>query len=471
MLTFYNTLTKQKDVFTSINPGKVGMYTCGPTVYNYIHIGNLRAYSNADVIRRYLTYRGYEVRMIKNITDVGHLTEDDVAQGDSGDDKMVKAAAKEKKTPQEIARFYEEYAFATQEKMNILPAHYNPRATEHIPHMIRLIETLLAKGHAYEKNGNVFFDVASFDRYGALSGNTVEKLAIGARLEDPHPDKRNQWDFALWLKAPKNHLMKWDAPWSVGYPGWHIECSAMSVDYLGPTFDIHTGGEDNIFPHHEAEIAQSESANGVPFAHFWLHTRHLQVDGAKMSKSKGNMYTLEDITDRGFDPMDLRMLFLLSHYRSQMNFTWDALAQAQKNRHTLLGALERLAQSSTGGTTLDITAERTNFDNAMDDDLNTPLAITVLLRLATAINTHTATTSLANADEVRTFFTKALTALGIHTEAHADPIPDDILAIAAARDAARAAKDFTTSDALRDDLLAKGYTVTDSADGTKVSKK
>lgn len=472
MLTFYNTLTKRKDPFTPINPGKVGMYTCGPTVYSYIHIGNLRAYSNADLIRRYLTYRGYEVRMIKNITDVGHLTDDDVAQGDSGDDKMAKAAAKEKKTPQEIARFYEEYAFATQEKMNILPAHYNPRATEHIPHMIRLIETLIAKGHAYEKNGNVFFDVTSFDRYGALSGNTLDKLAVGARLEDPHPDKRNQWDFALWLKAPANHLMKWDAPWSVGYPGWHIECSAMSMEYLGPSFDIHTGGEDNIFPHHEAEIAQSESANGVPFAHTWLHSRHLHVDGAKMSKSKGNFYTLEDITARGFDPMDLRMLFLLSHYRSQMNFTWDAIAQAQKNRRTLLGARARLLSATSVATeqTLDMTPYRTAFDDAMDDDLNTPLAVTALLKLATAINAATDGSGIANVADVQTFFTTALHTLGLRTDAD-EQIPDAIRALAAERDAARAAKDFATSDALRDTLLAKGYTVTDTADGTHVAKK
>lgn len=471
MLTFYNTLTKRKDAFTSINPGKVGMYTCGPTVYDYIHIGNLRAYSNADLIRRYLTYRGYEVRMIKNITDVGHLTDDDIAQGDSGTDKMAKAAAKEKKTPQEIARFYEAYAFATQQKMNILPAHYNPRATEHIPHMIHLIEKLITSGHAYEKNGNVFFDVTSFDHYGALSGNTLDKLAIGARLEDPHPDKRNQWDFALWLKAPANHLMKWDAPWSVGYPGWHIECSAMGMDYLGPTFDIHTGGEDNIFPHHEAEIAQSESANGVPFAHFWLHTRHLQVDGAKMSKSKGNFHTLEDITERGFDPMDLRMLFLLSHYRSQMNFTWDALTQAQKNRRTLLGAMDRLddAASDTAAH-VDIAHYRAEFENAMDDDLNTPLAVTRLLGLATDIHTAADGGGIANADDVRTFFSAALHALGLR-ENRPHHIPDAIAALAAKRDAARAAKDFAASDALRDELLAKGYLVTDTPTGTKVVRK
>ena len=322
MLKLYNTLTKQKEEFIPINPGKVGMYSCGPTVYSKVHIGNLRAYTTADILRRYLEYRGFEVRHIKNITDVGHLTEDDVAQGDSGDDKMEKAAKKEKKTPEEIARFYENYAKEIEKEINIEPAHYFPRATEHIPQMISIIETLIKKGIAYENNGNVFFDVTKFKDYGKLSGNTLEKLNIGARLNKPHPDKKNQWDFALWLKAPDNHIMKWDSPWSVGYPGWHIECSAMSMEYLGETFDIHTGGEDNIFPHHEAEIAQSESANGKKFVNYWVHNRHLLFDGEKMSKSKGTFLTLEDIRKKGFDAQDLRIAFLSSQYNSQMNFTW-----------------------------------------------------------------------------------------------------------------------------------------------------
>ena len=323
MLKFYNTLSKTKEEFKSINPGKVGMYTCGPTVYGYIHIGNIRAYILSDIIRRYLEYGGYEVRLIKNITDVGHLTEDDVAQGDSGEDKMLKAADKEKKTPEEVAKFYEEYFKSAEKEMNILPAQYFPRATAHVPQMIKIIEGLLQKGFAYEKNGNVFFDVTKFADYGKLSGNTLENLKVGARLEE-HPDKKNPWDFALWLKAPKEHLLKWDSPWSVGYPGWHIECSAMSTEYLGNTIDIHTGGEDNIFPHHEAEIAQTECYTGQKFVNYWLHTRHLMVDGEKMSKSKGNLYKLEDIKEKGFSPMDLRLLLLSSHYRSQVNFTWDA---------------------------------------------------------------------------------------------------------------------------------------------------
>ncbi|HOF42458.1 MAG TPA: cysteine--tRNA ligase, partial [Candidatus Moranbacteria bacterium] len=330
MLKLFNSLSKIKEEFKPINPGKVGMYSCGPTVYGHIHIGNLKSYILSDLVKRYLEYSGYEVRLIKNITDVGHLSEDDLGQADSGEDKMLKAALIEKKTPEEIAKFYEDYFKTTEKEMNILPAQYFPRATAHVPQMIKIIEGLIQKGCAYEKNGNVFFDVTKFSNYGKLSGNTLENLKVGARLEE-HPDKKNPWDFALWLKAPEKHILKWESPWSLGYPGWHIECSAMSLEYLGNTFDIHTGGEDNIFPHHEAEIAQSECYTGKKFANFWLHTRHLLMNGEKMSRSKGNLYTLEDIKEKGFSAMDLRLLFLSSHYRSRLDFSWNALEQAHKN--------------------------------------------------------------------------------------------------------------------------------------------
>src|SRR6185369_5362975 len=337
-MLLYNTLSKQKEEFTPLHAGKVGMYVCGPTVYSYIHIGNIRAYVFADTLRRLLEDAGYEVRMIKNITDVGHLTADDVAQGDTGEDKIEKKAKAEKKTPAEIADFYETYAFAAEKAMNIEPAHYTPRATAHVKQMIKLIEELIEKGHAYEKNGNVFFDVTTFKNYGKLSGNTLENLEVGARLEE-HPDKKNPWDFALWLRAPKEHLMHWPSPWGEGYPGWHIECSAMSMEYLGDTFDIHTGGEDNIFPHHEAEIAQSESVTDKPFVRYFLHTRHMLVNGEKMSKSKGNFFTLEDLLEKGFTQMDFRMALLGSHYRSQMNFSWEAMEQAKKNKETLFNVV------------------------------------------------------------------------------------------------------------------------------------
>src|SRR3989339_617698 len=330
MLKLYNTLTKQKEEFKPLHKGKVSIYTCGPTVYDYIHIGNLRSFTTADILRRYLEYSGYEVRHIKNITDVGHLTQDDIAQADTGEDKIQKKAIAEKKTPEEIARFYTDAFHRDEDAMNILRAHFFPKATAHVPQMIKTIETLIKKGYAYEKNGNVFFDVTSFKDYGKLSGNTLTELKVGARLEE-HPDKKNPWDFALWLKARPDHLLQWDSPWSRGYPGWHIECSAMATEYLGDTLDIHTGGEDNIFPHHEAEIAQSECFSGKKFVNFWVHTRHLLVEGEKMSKSKGNFYTPQDIRKKGFDPMHLRLLYLSSHYRKNLDFSWKAMEQARAN--------------------------------------------------------------------------------------------------------------------------------------------
>lgn len=465
-MRFYNTLTKQKEVFEPLFPGKVGMYACGPTVYDYIHIGNLRAYVLSDTVRRVLEHAGYEVRLIRNITDVGHLTDDDVAQGDTGEDKMEKKAKAEKKTPAEIALFYEEYFHTTERLMNLLPAHFYPRATVHVVQMIRMIEGLIRSGHAYESNGNVFFDVTSFPDYGKLSGNSLENLKVGARLEE-HPDKRNPWDFALWLKAPKGHLMRWSSPWSEGYPGWHIECSAMSQEYLGDTLDIHCGGEDNIFPHHEAEIAQSECATEKPFTRYWIHNRHLLVDGTKMSKSKGNFYKLEDVTEKGYSPMDLRMLFLSSHYRSQMNFTWESIASARKNKETLFALAERLESAAPG--TEDISSSfRTDFFEAIEDDLNTPLALSVLLGFANKANAALDAGTPLDVKRALAFLSEVFLVFGIIREAVT--VPAEIKKLADERETARLAKDFSASDVLRDKLLAAGWTVEDTSQGPKLKK-
>ena len=486
MLFLYNTLTKKKELFEPIEKGKVGVYTCGPTVYDYAHIGNWKSYLTADVLRRHLAHSGYEVRHIENITDVGHLTRDDVSQGDSGEDKMEIGARREHKTPQEIARFYETYFKETLAKLNILPAHFFPRATEHIPHMITLIETLLAKGHAYEKNGNVFYDVASFSHYGELSGNTLEHLKVGARLEDEHPDKKNQWDFALWLKAPKEHLMQWDSPWGRGYPGWHIECSAMSEAYLGEQFDIHTGGEDHIFPHHEAEIAQTEGmTNKHPSVRFWVHTRHLLVDGKKMSKSKGNFYRLEDIEEKGYSPMHLRLALLSGHYRSQMNFTWDALDQARSNFRKIADWVEKIEkgegrrekgeknQEEDGEIRNEALREITLFEEkfweAMDDDLNTPKALSVLYELITFTNTHPHSFAIT---DLSAMWERMNAVLGLVLPASQDtPIPEEVSALVAERLEKRAAKDFAASDALRARIESLGYTIEDTPNGTSVKKK
>ncbi len=466
-MQFYNTLTKSKEEFVPQEKGKVGMYTCGLTVYDYPHIGNLRSFVFPDTLRRVLIRAGYEVRHIKNITDVGHMTADDVAQGDSGEDKMTKKALAEHKTPEEIARFYEAHFYQDEAAMHILPAQFFPRATTHIPQMIKIIEELIAKGHAYAANGNVFFDVTSFDRYGSLSGNTLDKLKVGARLEE-HPDKRHPWDFALWLKAPEGHLMHWPSPWSEGYPGWHIECSAMSQEYLGDSFDIHTGGEDNIFPHHEAEIAQSECATGKTFVRYWLHTRHILVDGVKMSKSKGNFYRLINIIEHGFSPTDLRVCFLGAHYRSQMNFTWDSLGQARKIKESLLKTSARVTTAPVSDTGFSATPWLTRIIGACEDDLNTPLALTIAQELTRETNSVLdQDTSLS--PDVRSTFATLFFLFGLEPEKET-LISDDIQKMAEERDCARASKDFAEADRLRDALLAAGYSVEDTSTGFHLKK-
>jgi cysteinyl-tRNA synthetase len=478
MLRLYNTLTKQKQEFKPLNKGKVSIYTCGPTVYDYIHIGNLRSFVTADVLRRYLEYSGYEVRHIKNITDVGHLTADDIAQADTGEDKMLKAALRENKSPQEIAKFYEKAFRHDEEKMNILPAHYFPRATAHIPQMIKMIKTLIEKGHAYEKNGNVFFDVTSFKDYGKLSGNTLDKLKVGARLEE-HPDKKNPWDFALWLASEPKHLLQWDSPWSRGYPGWHIECSAMATEYLGDTLDIHTGGEDNIFPHHEAEIAQSECFSGKKFVNFWVHTRHLLVEGEKMAKSKGNFYLPQDITKRGFDLMHLRLLYLSSHHRKNLDFSWKALGQAKANYERIaewLGKLKEITKHKTKSLTKAkmIVKERLlpEFEEAMNDDLNIPLALASLYEFITVLNLRISKKSLdyKEAQEILDTFEKMNEVFGLKFPEKEIEIPEEVKKLADERLEARKNKDFQKADELRKEIEKMGYLIEDLEDGCKIKK-
>ncbi len=472
MLSIYNTFSKKKEVFKSIHKGKVGIYTCGPTVYDYIHIGNLRSYLTADILRRYLEYLGYEVKHIKNITDVGHLTDDDIAQGDSGEDKLIKKSQEIKKTPQEIAKFYEDYFHKTEKELNILPAHYFPKATLHIKEMIDLIKILLDKGLAYEVKGNVFYDVTKFENYGKLSGNTLEKLKIGARLEE-HPDKKHPWDFALWLKAPQNHLMKWNSPWSVGYPGWHIECSAMSTEYLGTTFDIHTGGEDNIFPHHEAEIAQAEGASEKKFVNYWVHTRHLLVDGEKMSKSQGNFYRLEDLKKQGYTAMNFRLLILSSHYRSPLNFTWKGMKQAQKNLDKIIKfiqAIEKIENPEKNGNEKlvdDINANfQNNFEKALNDDLNTPLALSILYEWISNLNKLLTANKInkSQAKKIKILWEKVNRVLGLKLSSKKykkEKIPAKILQLAQKREEARKNKNFQLADKIREKINQAGYIIED----------
>lgn len=473
-MKIYNTLSKTKEEFQPINPGKVSMYTCGPTVYDYIHIGNIKSYLTADILRRYLEYSGYEVRHIKNITDVGHLTQDDLSQGDTGEDKIEKKALKEKKTPKEIADFYESYFHNTEKEVNILPAHYFPKATAHVTQMIKIIEKLLEKGYAYEKNGNVFFDLAKFSDYGKLSGNTLENLKVGARLEE-HPDKKNPWDFALWLKAPENHIMKWESPWGIGYPGWHIECTAMSTEYLGNTLDIHTGGEDNIFPHHEAEIAQSQCATDKKFVNYWVHTRLLLINGEKMSKSKGNFYTLEDIKKRGYDPMVLRLALMSTHHRNQLNFTWQSMDQSKSNYERIAELTIRLKNISEKNIPpkdkIDLEEYKKRFDSAMNDDLNVPLALTVVYELITQTNKLIAENKLGSteAGRILNLWNKVNKVLGLEIR-ELESIPREIKDLAEQRTEARKNKDFQAADKIREEIHEKGYSIEDTAEGYEIKK-
>ncbi len=470
MLSLYNTLAKEKQPFEAPKDGPVKMYTCGPTVYDYVHIGNLRSYVMADTLRRVLEASGLEVKHVKNITNVGHLTADDIAQGDSGEDKIAKKAAAEHKAPEEIAAFYTDYYRQAEAALNILPPHEQPKATDYIAEMITFIESLIKQGHAYAVNGNVFFDVTTFTEYGKLSGNTLDKLKVGARLEE-HPDKKNPWDFALWLKAPEGHLMHWDSPWSVGYPGWHIECSAMNLATLGATIDIHTGGEDNIFPHHEAEIAQSECGNEKKFSRYWVHGRHLLVDGQKMSKSKGNFYRLEDILERGFSAMDLRMLFLSAHYRSQMNFTWEALEQAKKNKEAIFQAIRRLEEPHSVGTLKTLGGKELleGFENILHDDLNTPGALAVTLDFIKKMNRLLDETQPIDAESIQKVFEHILFVFGLRFETI--ELPESVKILIEERKTARENKDFTRSDALRDEIMVLGYIVEDGPNGQVVRKK
>ena len=456
------------------------MYSCGPTVYDFVHLGNFRTFLMADFLRRAFEYSGYEVKHIKNITDVGHLTQDDI---EAGEDKMIKAAKREKKTPYDIAKFYEEAFHKDEEKLNILPARKFPRATEYINQMIAMIEKLIANGYAYESNGSVFYDVEKFKDYGKLSGNTLENLKTGARLE-AHPDKKNPCDFALWLKADPKYLMQWDSPWSRGYPGWHIECSAMSIANLGDTIDIHTGGEDNTFPHHEDEIAQSEGATGKKFVNYWIHGRHLLVDGEKMSKSKGNFYVLTNIEKRGFNPLSFRYLCLTAHFQSQLNFTWKSLEASQNALNKLYDFIKLSIEKKTdpippsdkrgpslcscsppdkgglGGVIPDkgglggVYEEK--FQKALKNNLDTPKALAIVWEMIKSkeLSYNDKKASLLKFDKV----------LGLGLDKVKEEkveIPEKIKNLIKQREEARKKKDWKKADELREMIKKEGYAVKD----------
>jgi cysteinyl-tRNA synthetase len=455
VLEVTNTLTRAKEPVRPRTPGRVTMYSCGPTVYRYAHIGNLRTFLLADLLRRALEAGGAEVRQVQNITDVGHMTNEEF---DRGEDRMLVSARLEDKTPAEIAEHYTRAFLADAAAFNLQPAAEYPRASDYIPQMQELVARLLERGHAYEAGGNVYFAVESFPGYGRLSGNTLDQLRAGHRQEEPDPRKRHHADFALWKAAGPGRLVKWPSPWGDGYPGWHIECSAMSLATLGEHIDVHTGGEDNVFPHHEDEIAQSEAVVGHQVVTTWVHGRHLLTEDRKMAKSTGNFLSLRELTGHGHSPLAARLLFLQARYRSPLNFTWDALDGAERALHRLRSRMASWAGAA-GGQDPEAGGHAARFWAAVDDDLDTPTALAVLHELE-------GDESLAPA--ARFAAVQALDRfLGLDLDAEVgQALPAGAEALIAEREAARAARDFAAADRLRDRLAAMGVEVTDTRAGT-----
>ncbi len=464
-LVVYNTITRKKEEFKSLQEGKVNMYVCGPTVYGLPHLGHAKSYITFDVIYRYLCYLGYKVKYVQNITDVGHL----VGDGDSGEDKIEKQAKKEEIDPVEIAYKYETIYFDMMEKLNVLKPSISCRATGHIIEIIDMIKTLIDKGYAYVTDeGNVYYRVQKFKKYGSLSNRTLDEALSGERIEIA-TDKENPVDFALWKKAENNHLMKWPSPWGLGYPGWHIECSVMSRKYLGKTFDIHGGGMDNIFPHHECEIAQSEIANDAPFVKYFIHNNLVTVNGQKMGKSLGNFITLPDLF-KEYNPIVIRFYILLNHYRKPTDFNNDQLKETKKIYTKLTETINNLRQElkQKEYTTLELVPEvedlKNKFLDAMNDDFNTGLAISYIYEAQKLINkelTTTKTTSKLLA--LNNFITEcAENILGLTFETTQNNKEQDLINIInEIRNEYRQNKDYQKADELRDKLTNLGITIND----------
>lgn len=463
-MQIYNTMTRRKEELVPLKPGEISIYVCGPTVYSFIHIGNARPLIVFDTLRRYLEYRGYKVKFVQNFTDV--------------DDKVIRRANEDGCSIRDVAEKYIAEYYKDAEALNVKKATVAPRATEHMDEIISLIKGLIEKGHAYPAdNGDVYFAVRSYDSYGKLTGQSIESLESGARI-DPGEHKRDPLDFALW-KSAKPGEPSWDSPWGKGRPGWHIECSAMSMSILGETFDIHAGGKDLIFPHHENEIAQSEACTGKPFARYWMHNGHINIEGQKMSKSLGNFRNVRDIISE-FDPNVLRLFMLSAHYASPINFRRELMEQTAAAYERLCTARERLREAQTAN---DLNAEeegafaaalegyKQSFIEAMDDDLNTADAIGVLFELVRAVNTFvTEKRSKAAIDNAARAFDEITGVLGISTDAKSEEFPEEAVRLLNERTEARAAKNWALADELRNRLAQLGFAVEDSKQGAKLKR-
>ena len=461
MLNLYNTLTRKKEEFVPIKDNKVTMYSCGPTVYSFAHIGNMRTYIFMDLLRRVLKYDGFKIKGVMNITDVGHLQSD----ADEGEDKMEKAAKKEKKTPWEIAEFYTNVFFTDLEKLNIGKPEIIAKATEHIDDMIKYVEKLIELGYAYETSDGIYYDISKFKNYGQLSRLNLDEQIAGARVE-VNPEKRNPYDFAVWKKAPKEHIMQWPSPWGMGYPGWHIECSAMSIKYLGQHFDIHTGGVDHIPVHHENEIAQNEAITGKKSVNFWCHGEFMLVDNGKMSKSLGNVYTVSDLEKMGYEPLVYRYFCLNAHYRNKLNFTFEGMDGAKTSYNRLLQQVYAHKNSSATTDKEVIDGYLQEFKDAIDDDLNLPLALGVLWKAVKEPKSKDIYNLAVEMDKV---FGLRLAEYKPAPQTLED-VPENVKNLVELRKEAKANKDWASADKYRDEITALGYQIKDTKEGVELTK-
>lgn len=479
--TIYNTLTRKKEVFKPLNSPNAGMYVCGPTVYGDAHLGHARPAVTFDLLFRYLRYLNYKVRYVRNITDVGHLEGD----ADEGEDKIGKKARLEKLEPMEIVQYYANRYHKNMEQLNTLPPSIEPSASGHITEQQRMVEAILEKGYAYEKDGSIYFDVEKYNQeyhYGKLSGRRLEELMSNTRELEGQQEKKNPFDFALWKKATPAHIMQWESPWSRGYPGWHLECSAMSTKYLGRQFDIHGGGMDLLFPHHECEIAQSVAANGSESVNYWMHNNMITINGQKMGKSLGNFITLNQlfsgdhkILERGYSPMVVRFFILQSHYRNPLDFSNEALQASEKGLSRLLKGMETLQNLDPSATSTVNADELSNrFANAIADDLNTPVLMAAIfdgIRTINAIADGSETIGREDLEKLQKLYNNYVyNILGIEEPREKASNKDEIFnrvvdILLSERLKAKQEKDFERADRIRDQLTALGFTIKDKKDG------
>lgn len=462
-ISLYNTLGRKKQDFIPLTGNEVRMYSCGPTVYNYAHIGNFRTYIFMDNLRRMLKYNGYTLKHVMNITDVGHLESD----ADEGEDKMVKAAKRENKDPYAIADFYTKAFFEDIHSLNIEIPETIAKATDHIAEMQAMVEEILANGYAYETSRGIYFDISKLDQYPILSNRKIDEQIAGARV-DVDPEKRNPYDFAIWIKAEPNHIMKWESPWGLSYPGWHLECSAMSRKYLGDEFDIHTGGIDHIPTHHENEIAQSKGATGKIPAKFWMHCEFLQIDGGKMSKSLGNTYTLTQLKEKGIEPLAFKLFCYAANYRTKLNFTFEGALAAQKSLNRLREGYLKQKQGNTKVEKEELEHYQEKFLEAINDDLNIPQAMGLVWEIIRKTE---------KSEDYAKLLEKFDEVLGLdlvhaqeYLEKETEEVNDEIQELVAKRDQARLEKNWALSDEIRDQLQQKGYQVKDTKEGTMIEK-